>query len=415
LLLACFAGRAVPPGMPGMRPVGLGALANRGGVAVVSDLRRQNRGLILGDLLANGPMTRVEIAHATALSSATVTRVVAALMEDGLASEVRTLSSAGRGRRAVLLDVSAEDPVAIGVDLGVVNTRIAIVALTGRLIGEVGLATPAGATALELAVWIGQSVRDAAGEAWASVRSIGVGLPGVVHPITTHVSLSPGLRQIEGAEFIDSVRTALDRTVLFDNEANFALLGEMYSGAALGNANAVMFTIGAGLGAGVAIEGRIFRGSTGIVGEYGSLAIAGDGAPLEDLLTTSGILRMARSRGVSIDGVASLFLPSSDPAILAVRSQFEDALVTAITASVVSVDPAVVVLGGSIAPALVGMTERLGQRVSEVVGVRPTIRLAEQGDLAGALGAAAQALHHVLTNMDVPDRYLARIPRPPGA
>jgi hypothetical protein len=60
------------------------------------------------------------------------------------------------------------------------------------------------------------------------------------------------------------------------------------------------------------------------------------------------------------------------------------------------------------------MTERLGQRVSEVVGVRPTIRLAEQGDLAGALGAAAQALHHVLTNMDVPDRYLARIPRPPG-
>jgi predicted NBD/HSP70 family sugar kinase len=175
-----------------------------------------------------------------------------------------------------------------------------------------------------------------------------------------------------------------------------------------------MFTIGAGLGAGVAIEGRIFRGSTGIVGEYGSLAIAGDGAPLEELLTTSGILRMARSRDVSIDGVASLFLPSSDPAILAVRSQFEDALVTAITASVVSVDPAVVVLGGSIAPALAGMTERLGQRVSEVVGVRPTIRLAEQGDLAGALGAAAQALHHVLTNMDVPDRYLARIPRPPG-
>jgi predicted NBD/HSP70 family sugar kinase len=122
---------------------------------------------------------------------------------------------------------------------------------------------------------------------------------------------------------------------------------------------------------------------------------------------------MARSRGASIDSAESLFLATSDPALLNVRGQFEDALVTAITASVVSVDPAVIVLGGSIAPALAGITERLEQRVSDVVGVQPTIRLAEQGDLAGALGAAAQALHHVLTSMDVPDRYLARIPRPP--
>lgn len=380
---------------------------------MVSDLRRQNRGLILGDLLASGPMTRVELASATALSSATVTRVVSALMDDGLAIEVRTLSSAGRGRRPVLLDVRADQSVAIGIDLGVVSTRIAIVALTGRLLDEVHLETPAGATASELARWIGRSVRDAAGESWASVRSVGVGLPGVVHPVTTQVSLSPNLRQIEGAGFTDAVKNALDRPVLFDNEANLALLGEMYSGAALGYANAVLFTIGAGLGAGVAIEGRIFRGSTGIVGQYGSLPIAGAGAPLEDFLTTSGILRMARSRGVSIDSAESLFLATSDPALLDVRGQFEDALVTAITASVVSVDPAVIVLGGSIAPALAGITERLEQRVSDVVGVQPTIRLAEQGDLAGALGAAAQALHHVLTSMDVPDRYLARIPRPP--
>jgi predicted NBD/HSP70 family sugar kinase len=381
---------------------------------MVTDLRRQNRGLILGEFLASGPTTRIEIARATALSSATVTRVVAALMNDGIATEVRTLSSVGRGRRAVLLDVSAENPVAIGIDLGVVNTRITTVALTGRLIDEVRLATPVGATAEELAEWIGQSARDCVGEAWTSVRSVAVGLPGVVHPVTTRVSLAPNLRQIEGTGFVDSVRKVLDRTVIFDNEANFALLGEIYSGAALGYANAVLFTIGAGLGAGVAIEGRIFRGSTGIVGEYGSLAIAGDGAPLEDLLTTTGILRMARLHGASIDSAESLFLPSSDPAIIAVRAQFEGALVTAITASVVSVDPGVVVLGGSIAPALAGMTERLEQRVSEVVGVQPNIRLAEQGDLAGALGAAAQALHHVLTSMDVPDRYLARIPRPPG-
>jgi glucokinase len=371
--------------------------------------------LILGDLLASGPTTRVELARATALSSATVTRVVAALMDDGLATEVMTLSSAGRGRRPVLLDVSAEEPVALGIDLGVVKTRIATVALTGRLIGDVALATPLGATASELATWLGHSARDAAGDAWTSVRSVAVGLPGVVNPVTTRVSLAPNLRQIEGTGFVEVVKDALDRPVLFDNEANFALLGEMYSGAALGHANAVLFTIGAGLGAGVAIEGRIFRGSTGIVGEYGSLAIAGDGAPLEDLLTTTGILRLARSQGASLETAEDLFVASTDPAILAVRSQFEDALVTAITASVVSVDPAVVVLGGSIAPALAGMTERLGQRVSEVVGVHPSIRLAEQGDLAGALGAAAQALHHVLAGMGVPDRYLARIPRPPRA
>jgi predicted NBD/HSP70 family sugar kinase len=370
-----------------------------------------SRGAVLGEILASGPTTRVRLSSATELSTATVTRTVSGLIAERIAAEIETLPSTGRGRRAVLLDVLAEAPVAMGIDLGATHTRITTVALTGRPIDEAVLRTPSDAPARELAAWLSAAAADVAGRHWPVIECVAVGLTGVVHPVTAHVSLSSRLRQIEGAGFVETLQRALDRPLLADNDANFALQSEMYSGAAAGFSSAVMFTLDVGLGAGVAIDGRIYRGSRGIVGEYGSLPLAGDGGPLEEYLTTTGILRLAEAAGAAIRAPEDIFAETRDEAILGVCAQFENALVVAITAAVVSIDPAVIVLGGRLGPLLGEMVERLGRRVADSVGSEPRIRLAEQSDLSGAHGASVRGLHFVLTGMGVPESYLSRIPR----
>ncbi len=113
--------------------------------------------------------------------------------------------------------------------------------------------------------------------------------------------------------------------VSIDNDANYALLGERYFGVARSAPNAVMFTLGLGLGAGVMIDGRLFRGIHGLVGEFGSLPIGPLGTRLEHLVTGFGIMRRAAELGIELSSPADLFGPLSGT-LADLRRQFEHGL-----------------------------------------------------------------------------------------
>lgn len=375
------------------------------------DSKSVNRCAVLVELLASSPTTRVAVTEATKLSGATVTRAVDALIEEGLAHELRLVPVSGRGRRAVLIEAVGEQQFSIGVDLGASNTRFVVMDLLGNVVVVHRVRTPTDLAPLALAAWLSELVIARLGHFRDRVGGIAVGLPGAVNPETGVVSNAPHLSQIENPEFVTALKESLGMPITFDNDANYALLGERHFGVAREAPNAVMFTLGAGLGAGVAIDGRLVRGTHGLVGEFGSLPVGPLGSRLEHLVTGPGIMLRASELGFDLGSPADLFqLPLHEP-LLALRRQFEQALLVAITAAVVASDPEIVVLGGGIAPSLHGSVAELEAAVKRNLRVSPRIAIAELGDLSGALGAGVQGLHTIYSAMGVPSGDLARIPQ----
>jgi predicted NBD/HSP70 family sugar kinase len=309
----------------------------------------------------------------------------------------------------VQLEVNGGHCYAVGVDLGASTTRLVVVDLTGRVVRVHRVATERDLDPPSLGGWLAKTISQQLGELARATGAVAVGLAGAVDPATRSVSNAPHLPQIEDARFVAAVETELELPVEIDNDANYALLGERYFGVARGTPNAVMFTLGLGLGAGVMIDGRLFRGTHGLVGEFGALPVGPLGTRLEHLVTGFGIMRRAAELGIKLSSPADLFQPTNG-ALADLRRQFEHGLLVTITAAVVSADPEIVVLGGAIAGSLAGSIESIRDQLRNNVRVAPAIEIAVLGDLSGALGASVDALHMIHTGLGVPYGSLARIP-----
>lgn len=375
-----------------------------------TDIRALNRSTVLGELLASTPTTRARLAEATGLSTATVTRTIDSLIAEGLARDLHELPSTNRGRRAVLLEARSDRHVAMGVDIGASNTRLLVVNLRAELLARQSVPTPTGTTPEQLAEWVTHLINDAIAEQCNGPAAVAIGLPGVVNPQTLAVSNAPHLPAVESPAFREQLGTRVVSDLDFDNDANYALLGERYFGAAVGVPNAVMFTLGTGLGAGVLIDGHLVRGRNGLVGEFGSLPVGPMGARLEHSLTGPSIMLRASELGLPVSSPADIFNSTGGRAVALLRQQYERSLVVAMTAAAVASDPEVIVLGGGIAPSLTRSIEMLEAALVDNLGQAPRIAFAELGEFSGAYGAAVQALHRVYARMGVHEHDLSRLP-----
>src|SRR5688500_8285117 len=108
-------------------------------------------------------------------------------------------------------------------------------------------------------------------------EAVGFGIPSLMDRDRA-VSLSCVHLPLDGVPFRDLMSERLDRPVVVDNDANCALLAEARAGAAKGAADALLLTLGTGIGGGVLAGGRIYRG-TGSAGELGHTAVEIDGEP----------------------------------------------------------------------------------------------------------------------------------------
>ncbi|WP_400994781.1 ROK family transcriptional regulator [Agromyces sp. GXQ0307] len=377
---------------------------------MVNDTRQLNRMAVLTELLRIRPASRKQLAAASGISAATVTRAVEQLIAEGVVIEASELVSEQRGRRAVLLDIVADRTFVVGVDLGAASTRVVLADLVGAPIARSELPTPVDADAAELAAWLASTARDIAGERWDRVAGLRLGLPGAVGRDGSTISNAPNLPQVETPGFLDLVRDAADRPVGADNDANLALLGEQHFGAARTAPTAVMVTIGAGLGAGIAIDGRILRGARGVIGEFGQLPAGPLGTRLELMVTGPGIMRLAAEAGVHLDSPADLFATDASEPVRSLRAHFDQAMLIVLTAATVSCEPEVIVLGGGIAKSLARDLGRYETVLEHHLGAAPRLTASELGDFAGATGAVVAALHEVYRDMGIDERAFGDLP-----
>jgi glucokinase-like ROK family protein len=218
------------------------------------------------------------LAARTGLNRSTVSIIVNSLIEEGLIQET-DLQSAKVGRPGMLLKLNPKGGFAIGIELGVdcisviVSDFIAQVQWREQAYSDPSddqiaiLDQAASLTQHALNFGLSQGLRP---------LGIGVGVPGMVDVRQGKLIFAPNLHWNNvPLRLIWSQRFNLP--VFVENEANAAALGEFYFGAAQGVNNFIYLSAGIGLGAGIVLDGMLFRGSRGYAGEVGHMTIVPDG------------------------------------------------------------------------------------------------------------------------------------------
>ncbi len=165
----------------------------------------------------------------------------------------------------------------IGVDLG--GTKVLVGAVDRELGVLARIRRPAPATdtgtLLDAVAAAVADVAAAAADAGATVAAVGYGIPCLVDE--TGVAVSSTHLPLVGVHFGDELERRTGLPACVENDANAALLAEHRHGAAQGTANALMLTLGTGIGGGIVIDGHLYRGSRGAAGELGHMVVWADG------------------------------------------------------------------------------------------------------------------------------------------
>jgi predicted NBD/HSP70 family sugar kinase len=244
-------------------------------VARSNTIRDINRQIVLNYVRELAPISRAAIARETALQRSTVSLIVDELIDYGLIEEVSGESTGGRPPS--LLSLRTADAVAIGVDLGAINTVLATSDLAGRVLSQEKFATDPDAnnTSQKIAECALRLLRKSGG----TIEGIGISFPGWVDPETSR-SFAPHFKWRD-SPIAEAVTQATSLPVTIDNDANAAALAELWFGRPEVREirDFILVLVEAGLGTGIVFDGQVYRGEGGTAGEFGHMTI-GTGAPV---------------------------------------------------------------------------------------------------------------------------------------
>ncbi len=168
-----------------------------------------------------------------------------------------------------------KNDLALGIDIGGSFVKVALVDSDGELIDSDILPTPQSPPDVAISIIVDDILEflEYCETEIDSLHGIGVGFPGAIRGENGLIEASPNLKKWHGIELAPFLREAFGRPVCVDNDANAAAFGEYLWGKGKGANPLILFTLGTGIGAGVVIDGRIFRGSWGGASEIGHHSI----------------------------------------------------------------------------------------------------------------------------------------------
>lgn len=379
------------------------------------DQREAGRQQVFDAIRASGRIARIDIARQTCVSPATVTAITSELLAAGLIEEIETTEATGRrGRPRVALKVRGQAHLLAGIKVADRTVAVILVDFEGNTVGEhqVDLPVPVQSAAALVA-----GLRDALGAACAAagrdladLSAVGLGLAGVIDAPRNFVYWSPSLveRNVDLGRMLNA---ALPFPAYLDNDANLVAKAEQLFGEGRGVGDFIVITIEHGVGMGIVIDNRVYRGTRGCGAEFGHTKVQIDGALcrcgqrgcLEAYVADYALLREANIR--------SFGHPEDDIARLAARAETGDPMARSIfdragrmfamgLANVINIfDPALVILSGErMAHDFLYSTavmERVKGSILQIDAPLPEIRVHEWGDMMWAKGAAAYAMEQV--------------------
>ena len=288
--------------------------------------------------------------------------------------------------------------VTIGLDVG--GTKVAGVRLEGMQVtatAELPTSKESGEALLEQMAQVAEQL------GCDSADGVGAGVPSAVDYAEGFVIASVNV-PLNNFPVRDQLSDRLELPVAIDNDANVAALAEAVrdDGSAVGSL--VMFTLGTGVGGGIVIGGKVFRGATGGAGHLGHelVAAAADGERVDEGFPRHDSLE-ALAAGPALDALAVEAGHAAGPALvdaakagdsvaIEVIERYAGRLALGVANMIHTFDPDEVVIGGGVSAAGGLLLEPLMAAVKPLIlpgiGTRTEVRLARHGGQAGAIGAA---------------------------
>lgn len=372
-------------------------------------IREHNRGRVLLALSGAVASSRSEIGRRTGLSRATVTSIVADLLDERAILTVQReqvdQGPRGVGRRAELLTLAREEGFAVALDLGHESVHVALAASDGAIEGHTSARLLRSATA-EDAVRVTRelTMRTLKQANRSIVNAIGV-VAAVPDPIDREgdVARPDALSRWNGRNPATMLSAALGMPVTVENDANLAVVGERLYGAARGLDDVIYVKVANGVGTGIIVNGGLVRGSDGLAGEVGHIQVRPDGhicscgnrGCLFTLVTGHYLGPLLGNTQTGIDSITAM-ATREDPGAnrLLKDAGYEVGKVLANLAN--TLNPAAVILGGRFAHAGTGLIDGLRdamERYAEPQVARDMritrTALRESAELLGAAAFAA--------------------------
>jgi glucokinase len=310
----------------------------------------------------------------------------------------------------------------IGIDVGGTNLRGALVGTDGKIINRMKIASDADKGIDAVIDNLVRLIKGIGGG--EEVSAVGFGIPGIIDFKAGIITQAPNICNVNNYPIRENLRARLGDAipVIIENDANCAAVGEWWMGAGKDAGSLVMITLGTGVGGGIILDGKLWRGADGFGGEVGHMTIYPDGPRcncgnygcLEVYSSATGIRRMVRETLSDPDTKTALreLVRDEDPgripeavmkaalegdrAALGIWEQFGTALGIG-TASLVNIlNVEMIVLGGGVSLAWDMFIDRavaeLKRRALRAPAERVRVMKSVLGDDEGIIGASYLAL-----------------------
>ena len=231
---------------------------------------------------ANGQMPRMDVARTLNISPGSVTTITSDLIARGLLQEVEdSQRGPNRGRPPIALRVAPLSRFVVGMKLSDERHTAVLLDLAGNVVAgahqtSAALRQSTHEILAEVSTLMGKLLQKA-GRVTADISAVGIGLPGLVDACTGIVRWSPVMTETD-MPLRDQLSASLGLPVSLDNDTNLLTLAELWFGAGRGISNFAVVTIERGVGMGLVLNNRLFRGALGPGMELGHTKVQLDGA-----------------------------------------------------------------------------------------------------------------------------------------
>ena len=305
----------------------------------------------------------------------------------------------------------------IGIDIGGTSIKFALMNASGMIEKKWSIPTNIAEKGKDIPKEICASIRTTLEDAGlAAVKGIGIGVPGPISPDGKIVVQAVNL-DWKDLPLKEIIETNLGIGVCLLNDANAAALGEMWKGAAQGNANLLFVTLGTGVGGGIVLNGEVLNGCHSSGGEIGHIPIrseeqrlcgCGGRNCLETFASANGLALSMRKKLKEVNETWSEITPpmvfekaaQKNGHAQAVLAEFTDVLGQALAGIMNTIDVEEIVIGGGLSEAgdqlLLPLKEKLEQYVFPQIKAHFSVKKAQLGNEAGIYGA----VYAYLTNND---------------
>jgi predicted NBD/HSP70 family sugar kinase len=367
-----------------------------------SRIRQNNIAAALQALFHHGQLSRADLAREMRLNRSSSGNIIAELLAHGLVRETENDSPRGSvyaraGRPGILLELNPEAACFLGAEIGVEHISTVQIDLAGNIAGSRVEPFDGFSVGIDEAIAraVEQAFRDLPDELRERCAGFGLSSPSQMSGDGV-VRVAPllGWREVNPAERVRAVLPA-GIPVMAENDANAFAIGATYRMRSAPSGVMLCLVIESGVGGGIVIDGKLFRGGHGLAGEIGHLRTPGsDGLTVEQSIGLQSILGEYRALTGRADVRLDDFLldvRDRAPGPVALADRWARVLAFALVQASRLIDPDRIVLGGGLAALYPLVEARVAAYIKagqEETFPAPEITLAAEASAGSAFGAA---------------------------